>query len=77
VKRLAQLSLVLAAPVLAACSGTPAAKGTIPPGTPAPEYEPARGYTPEAATAAPSTPTAAPTAAPAAPAPAPTTTPQT
>lgn len=60
--RLALLALVLAVPSLAACSGAPAAKGTIPPGTPPPEYEPARTYTPEAATATPAPPAAPPSA---------------
>ncbi len=58
-------------PLSACCGGAPPpAKGTIPPGTPPPDYEAPRAYDPAenkpAATAAP-----AATPAPAAPAPAP------
>ncbi|MFO0588245.1 MAG: hypothetical protein U0441_11925 [Polyangiaceae bacterium] len=56
---------------LSACCGSapPPLKGTIPPGTPPPEYEAPRAYDPSTAppaAAPPAAPTAAPAAAPAA-----------
>jgi len=66
------LPIAFAFPVIACCaSAPPPLKGTIPPGTPPPEYEAPRAYVPTAqpaAPAAPAAPTAAPSAAPAAPA---------
>lgn len=82
-KRKLLLPLAFVFPVIACCaSDPPPLRGTIPPGTPPPDYEAPRAYDPASATAAPAAqpaaPTAqpaAPTAAPAAPAPAPAATP--
>lgn len=78
--RTSLLVAVALASSLAACSGPAQQKGTIPPGTPPPEYEMPRGYDPSAtppATATPAPAVATPAPATATPAPAVTAVPTT